>query len=309
VVKELRLLTRDILIPLAVTSQIQRGRNPAPRNSGQLMANQFSPITLGERLQTIKAGGFVLTETRHQPNHELPRHYHERSNIAFVLDGSFREILKGRSIDCYARSLLVKPAGEAHANRYGSRGMRCLLVEIEPEQLQELGSWSATLDQISHVRGGTLAALGIRIYQEFRLMDEASLLAIEGLMLEIVANLSRRSNLLSERKRPLWLDRARAFLQAHSTGTVRLTDVAKAVEKHPVHLAREFRKAYGCTLGEYLRDLRIEFCCRKLSASDLPLVEIALAAGFSSQSHFSKLFKRQIGVTPSEFRSLYRVAR
>ena len=36
------------------------------------MTRQFSPITLGERLQTTNAAGFVLTETTHQPNHDLP---------------------------------------------------------------------------------------------------------------------------------------------------------------------------------------------------------------------------------------------
>ncbi len=76
------------------------------------MTRQFSPITLGERLQTTNAAGFVLTETTHQPNHDLPRHNHELPNIAFVLNGSFTEILDGRSIDCYPQSLLVKPAGE-----------------------------------------------------------------------------------------------------------------------------------------------------------------------------------------------------
>jgi len=273
------------------------------------MTPQFSPITLGERLQTTNAAGFVLTETTHQPNHDLPRHNHELPNIAFVLNGSFTEILDGRSIDCYPQSLLVKPAGEAHANRYGRHGMRCLLVEIQPQQLKALGSWSEILDQVRHVPRGTSSGVGMRIYKEFRLMDEASPLAIEGLMLEMVADLSRRSSLPSERKPARWLERAKEILHAHSSETLRLTDVAKAVDIHPVHLAREFRKVYGCTLGEYLRGLRIEFCCRNLSTSDLPLVQIALAAGFSSQSHFSRLFKRQIGMTPTEFRSSYRIAR
>lgn len=187
--------------------------------------------------------------------------------------------------------------------------MRCLLVEIQPQQLEALGSWSKALDQVSHVRGGTSSVLGIRIYKEFRLMDGAAPLAIEGLMLEMVADLSRHSNRPSERKPASWLERAKEVLQAHSSETIRLTDVAKAVDRHPVHLAREFRKVYGCTLGEYLRGLRIEFCCRNLSTSDIPLVQIALAAGFSSQSHFSRLFKRHIGMTPTEFRSSYRILR
>lgn len=273
------------------------------------MAQKFSPVTLGKRLKTINTSGFILTETTHQPNHQLPRHNHELTNIAFVLNGSFSEILDRRLIDCYPQSVLVKPAGEAHANRYGSHGMRCLLVEIRPSKIEALGSWSQVLDQVRHVRGGTLSALGMRLYKEFRLMDQASPLAIEGLVLEVVADLSRLSSLRSGRKRTRWLEQAREILHAHSSETIRLNDIARAVGIHPVHLAREFRNVYGCTPGEYLRLLRIEFCCRRLQSSDASLVQIALSAGFSSQSHFSRMFKRYTGTTPTEFRSSHAISR
>ena len=273
------------------------------------MIQQFSPITLGKLLKTINTAGFVLTETTHRPNHELTGHNHELTNIAFVLNGSFTEILHGRSIDCCPQSLLVKPAGAAHSNRYGSRGVRCLLVEIESRRLETLRSWSKVLGEVSHVRGGISSVSGMRIYKEFRLMDGASPLAIEGLMLEMVADLSRRSNLPSERQPPSWLNWVKEILHAHFSESLSLTDIAETVDVHPVHLAREFRRFYGCTLGEYLRGLRIQFACCKLSTSAMPLVEIALAAGFSHQAHFSRLFKHHIGMTPTEFRSLYRVPR
>lgn len=269
----------------------------------------FSPVTLGKRLKTINASGFVLTETTHQPNQALPRHHHELTNIAFVLNGAFSEILDRRTIDCYPQSVLVKPSGEPHANSYGSDGMRCLLIEVQPKKLAALGSWSKALDEVRHVRGGASSALGMRIYKEFRLMDSASPLAIEGLVLELVADLSRRSTLQSERKSARWLQKAREILHAHSSEAIRLNDIARAVDIHPVHLAREFRKAYGCTPGEYLRAVRIEFCCTRLASSDDSLVEIALTAGFSSQSHFSRVFKRHTGTTPTEYRSSYRIAR
>ena len=161
----------------------------------------FSPITLGARLRTAEVAGFVLTETTHQPNHRLPRDHHELTNIAFVLQGSFDEILDRRSIDCQPQSLLIKPAGEAHANRYGTAGMRCLVIEFQQRRLESLHCWSQAINQVSHIRGGNLSLLGMRIYKEFRLMDAATPLAIEGLMLELVAGLSRQRS-PTERQRP-----------------------------------------------------------------------------------------------------------
>jgi AraC family transcriptional regulator len=268
-----------------------------------------SPITLGDKIRSFEVGGFVFTETAHKPNQTLPRHSHEQPNIAFILDGSFTEILNNRTFECGPQSLIVKPAGEAHANQYGRSGMHCLLIEARPQKLESLHPVAKAFNRVNHVRGAMLSRLAIRIYHEMLLMDSASLLAIEGLSLELMAELSRHPDFLSERRLPRWLQRAKELLHAQFSEPLSLATIAKTVGVHPVHLAREFRKFYGCTPGEYLRALRIEFACRMLSTSHMPLIEVSLAAGFSHQAHFSRLFKRQIGMTPAEFRSLYRLPR
>jgi AraC family transcriptional regulator len=55
-----------------------------------------------------------------------------------------------------------------------------------------------------------------------------------------------------------------------------------------------------------VRQLRIEYACHELAASDTPIVQIALAAGFCDQSHFTRTFKRLIGVAPSQYRESVR---
>ena len=77
-----------------------------------------------------------------------------------------------------------------------------------------------------------------------------------------------------------------------------LADVARRVGVHPVHLARTFRRVHQITFAGYVRHVRIEFARRELAASDAPLGDIAVAAGFCDQSHFSRLFKRYTGLTP-----------
>ena len=265
-----------------------------------------SPITLGEKLGSLEIGGLVFTETAHKPNQRLPRHYHERANIAFILSGSFTEIVDKRRFECASQSLIIKPAGEAHANQYGRGGMRCLLIEAQPQRLESLYPLADAFGRAAHARGAMLSMLAMRIYKEMHIMDRASRLAIEGLSLELVAELSRHPDLVSERKLPRWLEQARDKLHAHFCESLSLTDVAEAVGVHPVHLARAFRKHFGCTPGEYVRLLRIEFASRALSESDAPLVEVALAAGFAHQSHFSRTFKAHTGMTPSEFRAARR---
>ena len=68
-------------------------------------------------------------------------------------------------------------------------------------------------------------------------------------------------------------------------------------------MARQFRKYYGLTIGEFVRQSRrVEFARNRLRYSDMPIVEIALEAGFAHQSHFrDEVFKKLMGVTPRQY--------
>jgi AraC family transcriptional regulator len=102
---------------------------------------------------------------------------------------------------------------------------------------------------------------------------------------------------------PRWLRRVRELLDDRFAENLTHEAVAAAVGIHPIHLARVFRHHCGCTLGDYARKLRVDYAARKLVSTDEPLARIACDAGFADQSHFTRSFKRQIGMTPAAFRS------
>lgn len=81
-----------------------------------------------------------------------------------------------------------------------------------------------------------------------------------------------------------------------------LADLAAEAEVSPFHFAREFKKSTGYAPHQYLRKLRVERAKRMLVESDLPLVEVGLRAGFSHQSHFTKVFRQLTGMTPNSYR-------
>jgi AraC family transcriptional regulator len=83
---------------------------------------------------------------------------------------------------------------------------------------------------------------------------------------------------------------------------VGLAEIAAEVGVHPVHLASTFRRYFHHTMGDYQRQLRVEFACRQLASGCASLGEIALAAGFADQSHFVRVFKRHLGITPGAYR-------
>jgi AraC family transcriptional regulator len=134
-------------------------------------------------------------------------------------------------------------------------------------------------------------------------VDKVSALCVEGLGLELLAVFSRNSENGNGLALPRWLRATRDLLHDRFVETLTLDEIAKQVEIHPVHLARTFRKRFGCTVGSYQRRLRIEHAARQLAGTKDSISEIAVAAGFADQSHFSRVFKAHTGFSPARFRS------
>jgi AraC-like DNA-binding protein len=70
----------------------------------------------------------------------------------------------------------------------------------------------------------------------------------------------------------------------------------------PEHLVRTFRRGLGTTPAAAMRALRLDWAARRLGESDLPVQEVARAAGFADPFHFARCFRRQYGCPPTEFR-------
>jgi AraC-like DNA-binding protein len=71
------------------------------------------------------------------------------------------------------------------------------------------------------------------------------------------------------------------------------------------HFSHAFRTSLGRTPHAHIVRLRIERTMKLMQESDVPLSEVALAAGFSDQAHFSNRFRRAVGMTPTQWRRLY----
>ena len=259
----------------------------------------------GRTLRRNEAAGFVLLESIYAPGLKVPMHSHEQSGFCFVLRGAFERVYERKSHACRPSDLSFHPSGEKHSERFYEASAHLFSIQVSQQWLSRVREYRIHLDDSAVFCGGVLSQLATRVYVEFRRMDEVSALAIEGLTLEIMAEASRRY-LPAERAVAGWLKQAREFLHEKFNEPLTLTDVAREVDIHPVHLARVFRRQYHSSVGDYVRQLRVEFTRRELSATDKPLSEIALSAGFSSQSHFTTIFKKQVGLTPAEYRRISR---
>jgi AraC family transcriptional regulator len=108
----------------------------------------------------------------------------------------------------------------------------------------------------------------------------------------------------------VWQERrAREFLEARLADNVSLEEVARECELSVAQFARAFKRSTGLPPHRYLTERRIERARLLLVGSDLPLADVAVRCGFADQSHFTKLFRRSMGVSPGIFRRASRAKR
>lgn len=90
------------------------------------------------------------------------------------------------------------------------------------------------------------------------------------------------------------------YLEAHYATRIVLDDLAAVANVTPYHVLRVFKQQFGIPPHAYLMQFRIQQA-RKLLAHGMPLALVAAETGFTDQSHFTKVFKRMVGVTPGQF--------
>jgi len=100
--------------------------------------------------------------------------------------------------------------------------------------------------------------------------------------------------------------KARKFIEEHSVEPLSLRRVAKTVNIHPNYLSEKFKHVTGINFVEYVSRTRFQRAHDLLQNSDLPVTEIAFAAGFQSLSQFNRVFKKLSGKSPTEFRTALR---
>lgn len=261
----------------------------------------------GRVSRTDLFGDIRLTETSYAPRCRLPEHVHEFGCFGFVLRGELQEQFGPQTLYCGSPAVFFRPPEVVHCDRVESHGARCFYVEVSPRWLSHVGQYGTDLKGPNVFDDVRVRHLGSQLYLEWRRVDNVTPLAIEGLVLTMAACLCRSLDSRTTNRRPPWLRRVQEVIESRFRETLSLQTLADEASVHPVHLARQFRKCMGVTVGEFVRIRRIDSARRELSETEKPLVDVALDSGFAQQAHFTTVFKRITGTTPREYRRLAQI--
>lgn len=99
------------------------------------------------------------------------------------------------------------------------------------------------------------------------------------------------------------VEHAREIIARDPGAAISLRSLARRCSVSPFHLSRTFRARTGETITSYRHSLRLRLALQRLREGESDLTQLALELGYSSHSHFTAVFRRYFGVTPSRFRS------
>ena len=259
----------------------------------------------GRLLKSREVSGFVFHDLEYQSGMIVDKHVHSTGYVALLLRGTATEIsTRGQRKLSQAGLTSFRPPFTEHANLIGDGGTRAITIAISKQASERIADYGLKLQTATERSDLIFRQFSYRILQNLRDQDTSSSISLEGLTLEILAELFKPQRATSAVYAPR-MRQVLALLHDKFKQPISLSQIAKEVDLHPAYLARAFRRKHNLTIGDYLRRLRIEQSCKMLIGTTLSVSEIAAELGFADHSHYCRIFKRIVGTSPSRFRTAH----
>ena len=241
----------------------------------------------------------------------FPNHFHEHYVIGFVESGCRCLTCKNKDYTIDAGDLLMFNPSENHACHQGdNKPLNWYCIHINENVMREtvkqitgkdyLPKFTTTVayrsEAVSYLR--ELHDLIMEQQKDFK-KEEIFFFFIKQLITEYTEPMQES---LSETKEEI--QKACDFMEHNFTEAITLDDLSKLSGLNKYTLLRNFTKQRGLTPYQYLETIRIGEA-KKLLEKGVDLLDIAMQTGFADQSHFTKFFKKLIGLTPKQYRGIF----
>jgi AraC-like DNA-binding protein len=265
------------------------------------------------RRWTINLGGTVhALRAKYALRYSIEPHWHEEFSVGLADSGSLRLIHDGKTEHITTDKVIIVNAGEVHsADGFGAPSLSFRMVHIPVSSFREIVSQRVKLPgslYFSHTALNDQSVSGDLSKALHTLDSDASLLAKQGMLLNIMAAMIRRfsswSGVIDESAAPSTLDRAREYLHDRISEDVSLDDLGTETGLTKFHLLRAFRNRFGLPPHAYQLQQRV-LQAKRLLKSFSPSY-VALECGFSDQSHFTRVFRAHTGTTPRRYTEQFR---
>lgn len=219
------------------------------------MKNLRNGEFFGQTNETLHFGGVTITDTEYT-HPFVDWHYHENPYFTFLLQGNMTEGNKKEVYDCTAGTLLYHHWQDSHYNTKPDVFTRGFHIEISEDWFEKFQLLKDKTEGSFNIKNPAVKLLMYRIFNETKSIDSSFEISVDQTLLNIFHEIAGSKN--NKEKNPHWVKQIDEILHEAFKEKLNLSDLAKIVNIHPIHLSRDFPKYFHCTLGEYLRKLKVE---------------------------------------------------
>jgi len=206
-------------------------------------------------------------------------------------------------------SISLFPAGTRHS-RNGSLADE-LVLELAPSLLEKSlrdRSMGLELQQSDRIQDSRIQHLMYALLEDLREGCPAGSIYAISLVTAISSHLARHYSVRRERPSRSTMPKARlnrvlAYIDERADENLRLTDLAKAAGMSIFHFAKLFKQSTGRSPHQYALARRVEKAKQLLRQEGVSVLEVSARTGFVDQRHFTKVFRRFTGFTPTAYRA------
>lgn len=256
-------------------------------------------------------------QARRIPAHGAHWHYHPAIETTFVLHGTSSCFVGDRLLQLEAGDVLMTgenvPHYWHHARHSAGLGLQWALPAGHGAwDLAEFKLLGLLAERARHgllVRG-TAAGLACRQAMQLAACTGLERFAVFMVVMHGMLHAGGDAQLLAEHaientsvdRNDEAVQRARSYLHAHYREPIGLPDLLRVAGMSRTTFIRHFQRLVGCCSSAYLNRLRLAAVCRELRAGARPVGTVALEHGFTQLSYFNRLFRRELGTSPSRYR-------
>jgi AraC-like DNA-binding protein len=237
-----------------------------------------------------------------------PTHLHPTTiEICYLVQGHMHWWFESQTVEMLAGDLMVVPVAQPHGSLdLTLEPCQYVSVQLLPERLSEMAK-KATLDPRfpGHHPVDPEAGHWVEfILGEFSSPDCMSVEALTSLVSLLLIRLSRQQTSGHKRNLSNFVYSAQAVLQEHAMARAPVDEACRQLDVSKAWICQRFREELGCGPGAWLRIQRLSEAKRMLCDEGISINETAKTLGFSSSQHFSSGFRRETGMSPTQYIAL-----
>lgn len=285
------------------------------------MTNSFPfNISVPASLADVKLT-FYLSETMRLAGTKCatPSHTHNDWELRYVASGTGIQYIENKSIKIKSGDVLVIPPMTPHKQSEEASSEDLVQfsfrISVRKSDAPSVLAFEKILGSAlkTHDDRFSLAHLFNRLWKEMTERKPGYFNYAQSLCLSIIIEHLRLTGQDTravfttdgERYANLWRTKLDRFLYTRYKDNIKLEDLADEVALSPRHAARMIEKEYGVTFIEKLTEIRIDNAKYRLKSTKESMEAIASACGFQSYSYFTTCFKKNVGMTPGQYRSKF----